>query len=108
MTMLEDLLEVARLIHEFQNKEGPTIRDIDIAFTAASHAAYQFVERNAAKIEQDARDAERWRELCRQIDAEPHNGASVLHSILDDAVNMGAGCLERHINEAMAKESGNG
>ena len=100
--LLQDLAEVMRRRDAARDADVP---DRPEALSAYLGAAASFFEVHHAAIEQNARDAERWRELCRQIDAEPCDGGSVLHSILDDAVNMGAGALERHITDAM-KENG--
>lgn len=48
---------------------------------------------------QDARDAERWREFCRQADVGLFPSA-----LLDDAKYMGAGVLELHIDRAIQEQ----
>jgi hypothetical protein len=55
-----------------------------------------------------ARDAERWRELCLQINsADPEsNEASTIRNIVDDAINLGSTALDIHIDQALAAERG--
>ena len=48
-----------------------------------------------------AADAERWSELCRQIDAD-----EIPDGIFEDAKHMGAGALEMHIDDAREARNG--
>jgi hypothetical protein len=48
----------------------------------------------AQPSQEDARDAARWKELCRRVDNASEPSRRVLHAILDDAIEMGAGALE--------------
>ena len=68
-------------------------------------AAEQALEEAADALEAAREDAERWNELCRQIDAGEFHP-----SILDDAMNMGAGALEMHVDDTIdaAREDRNG
>lgn len=50
----------------------------------------------SASLRGDRKDSERWRELCRQIDADEIPGG-----IFEDARHMGAGALEWHIDAAL-------
>lgn len=49
----------------------------------------------------DGENARRWKELCRQIDA-----GEFPASIIDDAMNMGSGALELHVDAALAAQQG--
>ena len=55
----------------------------------------------ADALESVREDAARWRELCRQIDADEIPGG-----IFDDAKHMGAGALEMHIDDAREARNG--
>ena len=74
------------------------------AATMGRHMA-PLLREAAAALEAAREDSERWNELCRQIDAGEFHP-----SILDDAMNMGAGALEMHVDDAIdaAREARNG
>lgn len=69
-------------------------------FLEVEMAKFQ-ISADTAMAERDAAvaDAERWNELCRQVDL-----TMFPYSILDDAMAMGAGALELYIDEAMKEQ----
>lgn len=74
----------------------------DALAAADSKAGWEWKKRaEKAEAERDSAvaDSRRWNELCRQIDL-----TMFPYDIIDDAIAMGAGALELHIDESMKEQ----
>ena len=102
MTMLEDLREVVRMV---QNARPGT-------YDSIAHHCAGFIRTHPAQIEQYARDAARWRYMRGEI-AEGRGSifGLISEAIPDDSEDTPSviePLIDKGIDAAMAKESGNG